>query len=456
MATVQSAAPLPPSGPVISPAIINGTSPPVITPELLAAEKLALTPQQTSQWQDTMSLMAWTCPGFRHLFYKLLSQNQGKYGAVPTTRIPVAATDARNILINPDTFFKYSLKERVFIMGHEIVHNVYGDVEFLRQCGQNGTVPMDNGTTVPFRESTMQKAMDYRINALLKDSNIGAPPKDCLLDDTIAKANEGVCDVYRKVYEDEEGGGTKTGPYQGFDQVLAPGASNGSGQTPRNNQQWGVEVAAAQVLESMKSQGRGAGSLDRFFNQILNPVVPWTDYIRGIFNRKVGSGSYNWKKPDRRFIIRDLHMPSRSGNGAGWVVCWGDTSGSIGEDEMCRYLAELASILDECNPQRITMIWCDDAIGVRDDGTPTIDEIAEAVDLETIKHAGVKGGGGTSCLPVFEWIADHTDKPEVFIGFTDGFVDFPPQEPDIPVIIWAMTTTVVAPFGDTVPINPKA
>jgi hypothetical protein len=53
-----------------------------------------------------MSLMAWTCPGFRHLFYKLLANNKGKYGAVPTPSVPVAATDARNILINPDTFFK--------------------------------------------------------------------------------------------------------------------------------------------------------------------------------------------------------------------------------------------------------------------------------------------------------------------------------------------------------------
>lgn len=424
-------------------------TPPVVDEALLAAEKLQLTPQQTSQWQDTMSLMAWTCPGFRHLFYKLLANNNGKYGAVPTTHVPVAATDARNILINPEKFFQYNLKERVFIMGHEIVHNVYGDVEFLKRCHTSGTVPMDNGTTIPFRNSTMQKAMDFRINALLKESGIGSVPKDACIDDTIAKANEGVCDVYRKIYEDEENGGQKTGPYQGFDYVLAPGQSNGTGQQPRNPQQWGVEIAAAQVLESMKNQGKGHGTLDRFFNQVLNPVVPWTDYIRGIFNRKVGSGSYNWKKPDRRFIIRDLHMPSRSGNGAGWIVCWGDTSGSIGEDEMCRYMAELGAIIDDCNPQRITVVWCDDEVHA-------VDEIEEAADLETIKHAGTRGGGGgTDVIPVFDWIADHTEKPEVFIGFTDGYVSFPHQEPDIPVIIWAMTTDRVAPFGDTVPINPK-
>ena len=46
-------------------------------------------------------------------------------------------------------------------------------------------------------------------------------------------------------------------------------------------------------------------------------------------------------------------------------------------------------------------------------------------------------------------------RAAVFIGFTDGYVDFPPAAPPIPVIIWAMTTDVNAPFGEMVRINPK-
>lgn len=421
---------------------------PVADPPEPDLTPIGLTPQQTSMWQDTMSLMAWTCPGFRHLFYKLLSNNKGQYGAVPTKGVPVAATDARNILINPDTFFKYTLRERVFIMGHEIVHNVYSDVEFLHRCKTSGTVPMNDGTTIPFRNGTMQKAMDYRINALLEESKIGSVPKDCCLDKTIAVANDSVIEVYKKVYEDEEAGGPKTGPANPFDTLLTPGTSNGTAGQSRNNQQWAVEIAQASVLESMKSQGKGSGALQRMFEEILNPVVPWTDHIRGIFNRKVGSGSYNWRKPDRRHIINDLYMPSRSGNGAGWVVVWGDTSGSIGNDELAKYLAELTSIVEDCQPQRLTVVWCDADI-------QRIDEIEEPSDLDQIRYDGAPGGGGTDCQPVFDWIADHTDTPEVFIGFTDGYVTFPPQAPPIPVIIWAMTTNKVAPFGDTVAINPE-
>jgi predicted metal-dependent peptidase len=406
-----------------------------------------LTPQQQSAWQDTMSLMAWTCPGFRHLFYKLLSNNSGpNCAAVPTKGVPVAATNAKNIMINPDTFFKYPLKERVFIMAHEVVHNVYNDVPFLYRCAKSGTVPMHDGTTVPFRNQTMQKAMDYRINALLKESRIGSVPADCCLDDDIAKANESVIDVYKKVYEDEESGGHKTGPHNPFDQVIA--VTSGGNPPSQNPQQWAVEIAAAQVLENMKAQGKGSGALQRMFEEILNPVVPWTDHIRGIFNRKVGSGSYNWRKPDRRFIGRDMYFPSRSGNGAGWIVVWGDTSGSIGQDELAKYLAELTSIVEDCQPQRLTVIWCDAEI-------KRIDEIAEPQDLDQVRYDGAPGGGGTDCQPVFDWIAEHTESPEVFIGFTDGFVDFPPQEPPF-LCIWAMTTSKEAPFGDHVRINPRS
>lgn len=412
-----------------------------------------LTPQQESQWQDTMSLMAWTCPGFRHLFYKLLVNHKGKHACVPTKRVPVAATDARNILINPDTFFKYDLKERVFIVGHEVVHNVYMDVPFLHRCMQSGTVPMSDGTTKPFNNKVMQQSMDYRINALLRDSKIGSPPKDCLLDDNIAVANDSVTDVYKKLYEDYEANGDLPG--EGFDIVLQPGAS--TGQSPQsaqpNPQQWAVEIKAAQTIEQMKSQGKMAGALMRMFEEVLNPKVSWIDQIRGIFNRKVGSGSYDWRRPDRRFISRDLYMPSRSGNGAGWVVCWGDTSGSISAKDMAQYMAELGSIVDDCMPKRITILWCDAHIHDITD----VEDASDMAELQVkVATKGVGGGGGTSCQPCFEWLAQQQDKPEVFIGFTDGYVDFPETAPDY-VTIWASTSKGPDgyPWGDVVMINPE-
>lgn len=418
-------------------------------------QTVTLTPKQKQQWGDTMSLMAWTCPGFRHIFYKMLTQAHNEYFAVPTKDVPVAATDAKNILINPDTFFEIDLKGRVFVTAHEIIHNVFGDVELLHRCHKTGLVPMHDGSTLPFDNDTMQKAMDYRINALLVESKIGSIPtgKYAGLHDTkIATANDSVLDVYKKIYDGKKGKGKGKGGSGpgGFDILLPPGKSMGqnpnSAAQQRNPQQWAVEIAAAQTLEQARSQGKMAGALQRMFKNILQPQIPWTDHIQSIFNRRVGSGSYNWRRPDRRHIVRDLYMPSRSGHGAGWIVVWGDTSGSIGNAELTSYLGELSGIIEDVRPRRLTVIWCDAAIH-------RIDECEEPGDLARIKHEGVGGGGGTSVHPVMKWIDEHTEKPEVFIGFTDGYVTFPTNEPSFDVI-WASVTDATYPWGEVVRIKP--
>lgn len=422
-----------------------------------ALKPCELTPAQEQQWRDTMSLMSWTAPGFQHLFYKLLSNNHGKYQAVPCKEgFPIAATDAKNILINPDGFFYMKhpdgretglgLPQRAFVIAHEVVHNVYGDVELLKRCADANNVPMHDGSTLPFDAKRMNMAMDYRINALLKESKIGIMPDCGCYDPDISGPNDSVLDVYRKLYEDDPDG-DKGGKPGGFDVILKPGKSTG-GNHARNQQQWQIEVAAAQTLEQIRSQGKMAGALKRMFQEIIEPEIPWTEYIQGFFNRRVGSGSYNWRRPDRRFIVRDLHLPSRSGHGAGWVVVWGDTSGSIGAKELEKYLGELAGVLSDVRPKRLTVIWCDAAIH-------HVDECEEVLDLESIKHRGVGGGGGTSCDPVFAWIdANAHEPPDAFIGFTDLYVTLPKKEPSYPVI-WACVSDKVAPWGETVAIKVK-
>ena len=434
-----------------APALVQ-PNPEDITREMI--NDLGLTAKQQGQWEDTLSLMIYVCPGFRHLLFRLLDNHKGRFACIPSDAIPVAATDGKNILVNPDAFFKYELRERVFILGHEIVHNVYNDVDFLHRCRKSGTVPMSDGTTLPFDEKAMQHAMDYRINALLKEGDIGKAPKDCLLDDKIATSQDSVVDVYKKVYEDYEKNGNLG--KDGFDVVLIPGTS--TGQSPsaaaQNQQVWQIEVKTAQKLEEMKNKGNIPAGLKRLFEEILNPQIPWIDKIRSIVSRKTGSGTYTWRKPDRRFIVRDIYIPSRSGFGAGHIVVWGDTSGSMGDKELCHTMAELTSIMEDTRPERLTVIWCDAAIH-------RIDELESPSDMAQLTYDaakdGVGGGGGTRVNPVFEWIDNLERKPEMFIGFTDGYVDFPAAEPDY-LCIWASTSKKPSdyPWGDVVEININA
>jgi len=124
---------------------------------------------------------------------------------------------------------------------------------------------------------------------------------------------------------------------------------------------------------------------------------------------------------------------------------WGDTSGSRSDQEITSNLAELAGILDSVHPKRLTVIWCDAAIDY-------IDEVEDPMDLQNIKARGLAGGGGTSMMPVLDWIANEFETPDLFIAFTDGAVTFPRREPSYPVI-WASSTDAPYPFGQTVRVS---
>lgn len=409
-----------------------------------------LTGEQLQQWGDTTSMMAWVAPGFRHIWYRMLSasHNDGrcKHVAVMSKDVSVAATDGRNLIINPDTFFKYQLPERVFIAAHEVCHNMYNDVNLLHACAASGRVPMNDGTSLPFDDMTMQRVMDMRINALLIKSKIGKCPKDATLDPE-ADGTESVLDLYKKHYDGQDNDGKGPG---GFDKLLPPGASTGQnpGQAAgqRNPQQWAIEIAAAQTIEQMRSQGKMSAALQRMFQQLLEPEVDWREHIQTIINRIGGSGGWNWKEPDEWWSPHDFFQPRKTGKGAGWIVIWGDTSGSRGDDEIASNIAELAGMIEDVNPARLTVLWCDASIHY-------VDEIADAADLAHIQARGVKGGGGTSVHPVFAWMEENGEKPDLFIGFTDGYVDFPP-EPRCPVV-WASSTDHQYPYGEVVRVNKR-
>lgn len=424
------------------------------SPVTVAVTHVDIDAENARKWGDTMSMMVWTAAGFQHLLYKLLNaQNNtaSKHVAIMSKDVPVAATDSKNIIVNPDTFFKYELAERVFIVAHEIVHNVFGDVELLARCRRSGTVPMNDGTTRPFDNETMQRAMDARINALLKSSKIGKIPKDGIDDPNVA-STDSVLDVYEKYYKKKHGDEGQepdpNSPPSGFDQLMQPGSATGQqpGQAKRNPSQWAAEIATAQMIEAMKSQGKMAGALQRMFQQILEPEVPWTDHIETLINRQVGDGGYDWTIPDPWMAVHEFFSPTPTGHGAGWIVIWGDTSGSRGDDELASNMAELAGIMESVNPQRLTVIWCDADIN-------NIDELQDPADLGVIQARGTGGGGGTDYKPVRDWIRKNGEgDPDLFIGFTDGYVSFPKREPSYPVI-WASSTDHKYPFGQVVRVN---
>jgi len=119
-----------------------------------------------------------------------------------------------------------------------------------------------------------------------------------------------------------------------------------------------------------------------------------------------------------------------------------DTSGSIGAKELGIFAEEANAVLAsyDCS---VTVLYHDTEVQKvqtwrSSDGPLVLDAI---------------GGGGTSHVCVFDWIAQAGEQPACVICLTDLETEFPTAIPAVPVL-WAVTGGRVseAPFGQVVPL----
>jgi predicted metal-dependent peptidase len=426
-------------------------------------EPCALTPAQSKAWDMTRTALSWHCPGFIHIFYTMCDNAGVKEVALFTKEVPIAATDGLNLLLNPDTFFKYNNSERVFICCHEIMHCVWDHCGQMHKFMRTGKIVYQDGTTLPYDQQTMNIATDLVINDMLIEAKVGTFNKDWLHDPSVATANDSAIDAYKKVYQaNPPGKGGKPGGNgpkgSSFDEHMAPGTSQGKSPdqaiAARDDIEWKTNVAAAtkaEIESNSRKQGSVAGAFQRFLGEILEPKVSWREHIQGLMARKLGTGSWNWQSPDSQLIYRDIYAPSRSGYGCGTVVVGCDTSGSIGPKELDMFFAEMAGILEDAKPKQLVILWCDAKVH-------RVDDCEEVGDLNTIRAMGAPGGGGTSFIPVFDEIDKLGLRPEALVYLTDGCGSFPNTAPSYPVI-WANIYPPMKdkyPFGDVVEVPKQA
>jgi predicted metal-dependent peptidase len=412
--------------------------------------KVELTAKQRTDWETTRAAMLWHCPAFSHIFITMMAN--GKDMATFTKDVPIAATDGKNLLLNPDTFFNYNLYQRVFICAHEIMHCIFDHCGHLYEWQKTQEVRYPDGSRLPYDGGTMNKAMDLVINDLLITDQVGEFNKDWLHDPSVATAKDSVIDAYKKCYKQGKGGkGGQPGGGQGFDQHLAPGSADGQNpqdaQSQRNPQEWKAQVAAAAA--AAKAQGKLPGNLERLFGEVLEPKVDWREHIKSLFARRLGSGNTDWRRPNRRLIVRDIYAPGKTGFGCGTVVVGVDTSGSIGPRELDMFLAEVSGILEDVQPKNLYIMWCDAHVH-------RVDECDEPQDLNVIRAQPVPGGGGTSFIPVFEKIEELGIEPEALVYLTDGMGSFPAEAPRYPVIWGSIYEPSQYPFGDVVQVPKQA
>lgn len=202
-----------------------------------------------------------------------------------------------------------------------------------------------------------------------------------------------------------------------------------------------IRQAIKQAAEDhKKSTTRGtlpAGIEQAIEEWLKPPVISWRTLLKQFLAATIKSGSKrSWKRPNRRFgEIQKGKLSDRMIS----VAIAVDTSGSVGDDDLKAFVSEMKAI-QSCYKGTMTVMECDA-------------DIQKTYLLNKYKRVqrNFKGRGGTSFIPVFNYIKEKKLKTDLLIFFTDGEGDQDYcKKPGYPVL-WVLTTPRKKfPFGHTI------
>ncbi|MDJ0806335.1 MAG: VWA-like domain-containing protein [Gammaproteobacteria bacterium] len=369
---------------------------------------------------------------------------------------PTTATDARKFYYNPEFIDCLSLDETQFVLAHEALH-----------CALSHFARRQHRTKLHW-----DMACDYAINPLLISDGLKAPPGSLYLQQFKGMTAEEIYPcldekddeqpldnhVYDK--ENTKGAGSsktekdlsssepekQTADESGEQQPDPQPGDGGAGEpeplSPDEaetlNIQWQQRLAGA-AQQAMQT-GKLGGEMARMVDHLLQPQLPWR-LLLARYMTATARDDFSYMRPSRR--EGDFILPSLRSNQVELVVAL-DTSGSIHDEEMGEFLAEVNALKGQMRA-RVTLLACDSELA---EEAPWI---YEAWDEFTLPEK-ITGGGGTSFIPVFEWVERQGLQPDMLVYFTDAEGAFPEREPAYPVI-WLVKGKLMTPWGQRIQLN---
>ena len=353
--------------------------------------------------------------------------------------LPTAATDGRKIFFNEDFLNSLSSKEQNALMLHEVLHmallhvtrrqsrdphiwNIAADIVVNDLIERNTSFPLPEGAIIDNR--FQDKSVEYIYEALLKSKK-----KYKLVITDILESSNLNNDESKKDSND----------------VMEPLSQE---ETDEIESFWKDKMEILKnSSEHQLSNGKGSlpAGIEQEISTILEPEVDW----RHALWKYVGKTPADFDDLDRRFIYKGLYLESLLTEAVEVSVCI-DTSGSVSDELLKQFAGELKGILRSYPNVKCSLFFADtNLVGPYE--IDRIEQMPKAV-----------GRGGTSFVPFFDYLKKHGEENNLLgnnklsIYFTDGYGDFPSQEPNNPTM-WLVCKdgleTQSFPFGEVVRIS---
>lgn len=336
-------------------------------------------------------------------------------------RFPTAATDGVSIFYNKDFMGSLTQQERTGVMMHEVLHMVYSHCARKRSMGKC--------------PATWNAALDYVINLEIKDMATPSVklPDLCLVDEKYrGMYPEQVYELLKKKHKC--GGGKQEGNSDGMNRCPGDGQGSMDEHLPMPEDaktQQDIEDRIMSAAETAKMAGNLPRNISRLVDEIKASKVPWQRLFARYMGQRLMAGDYSYSQFNRRYLADELYLPAMKSYQVGKVALVVDTSGSITQELMSQFAAEVKKLSNFIS--EIAVISCDAVVN-------SFEVVMDTANIE--KAVQFKGGGGTDFRPPFLELKKRNFEPEVFIYLTDAQGPFPEKAPGFPCIF------VITPGSD--------
>jgi predicted metal-dependent peptidase len=331
---------------------------------------------------------------------------------------PTAATDGKNFYYNKDFIAHLDQGERVFLIGHEVLHCVYDHMD---------------ATMIGDRDRRLCNiAQDYVINADLVDANVGdkITKVDICFDWTHRGKNW--LEIYDELFQQakEEG---RVIEVKTLDMHLddegedAQGQGAGANSDGKNDGSQGPIQYTDEEKEQIKQDFRNAtmqsakvagaagnlpNGVKRLLKDLLNPQLNWKELL-AMQIQSVIKSDYTYNTPSRKGMDSGIWMPGMDREQTIDIALALDMSGSIFDTMARDFLSEVKGIMDQYTDFRIHLFCFDTE--VHNPQVFTEHNMEEFMDYE------LAGGGGTEFDCCFNYMKEEGITPAKFVMFTDGY-----------------------------------
>jgi predicted metal-dependent peptidase len=176
--------------------------------------------------------------------------------------------------------------------------------------------------------------------------------------------------------------------------------------------------AVGEAVTHARQKGNLPKGLELFVDKLQNAKINWKQMLYKYITRVIPF-DYTYARPSKRSISSGFYMPSILKETIEMVVSI-DTSGSISQKQLSDFLSEITGIAKSFNNLKMSLIVCDSEI-------KDVYHVGNG-DSDRISKLKIRGGGGTSHIPIYDYVKAKLPNTKLLINFTDGYTDFPTKE----------------------------